>query len=251
MRLRTDASKTVIVCALKEECAAVEAGLSSDFRHRFELIRAGVGPVSAARAAKELASRKHPPELIVSTGFCGGLADDLKVGDVVVGSEIMGTHEPHPAVSEIDSFTTRRNAGGGLEQFVCEVLHCRGIKPYLARMICAENAVTTAAQKRELGKKFCAQAVDMESHAFVSNVDSTRTRVIFMRAVSDAVSDELPAEVGEFLNEQGNVRLGKITRFVLKNPSNIKRLMELKKRSDIAAKALTDAWRAIRDIHFE
>lgn len=251
MKAPSDASKIVIICALKEECAAVEAGLSPEFRDRFELIRAGVGPISAARIAKELAAREHPPELIVSTGFCGGLADDLKVGDVVVGSEIMGTHEPHPPVSEIDSFTTRRNAGGGFEQFVCEVLHRQGIKPYLARLICTDDAVVTSEQKRALAKDFCVQAVDMESYALVSNSDSTHTRVIFMRAVSDAVNDELPAEVGEFLNEQGNVRLGKITRFVLKKPSNIKRLMELKKRSDIAAKSLTDAWRAIQDIRFE
>src|SRR5438477_186309 len=128
MKPSTDEPKIVIVCALREEFAAVEAGLGADYRERFELIRAGVGPVSAA------------------------------------------------------------------------------------------------------------------------GVDPSRTRVSVLRTVSDAVTDELPAEVGQFLNEQGDVRVGNITRFIVKRPSNIMRLMELKKRSDIAAKALLVAWNAIRDL---
>src|SRR5438128_618124 len=81
--------KIAIVCALKEEYTAVAAGLGADWRERFELVRAGVGPESAARVAKEFAARAEPPTWVISTGFCGGLSESLNVGDIVVSSEIV------------------------------------------------------------------------------------------------------------------------------------------------------------------
>lgn len=47
------------------------------------LVRAGVGKVKAKEATERIIEEFHP-ELIISAGFCGGLMEDIKVGDVVV-----------------------------------------------------------------------------------------------------------------------------------------------------------------------
>jgi len=222
---------------MKEEAAAVIAGLGTSNHERFELIRAGVGPNAAARVAKELAARSAPPQWIVSTGFCGGLSDSLRVGDAIISSEIA------------DAESGQVYAGTGSTALV-ERLRC-GVHAEFGRTVCTRHAVFLPAEKRALGQRCTAIAVDMESRALADHVDGSTTRVIAMRTVSDAVTDELPREVGEFLTESGDVQIGKIALFVLKNPFNIGRLMELKKRSDIAAKSLADMWRAVRDIRFE
>jgi nucleoside phosphorylase len=238
--------KIAVVCAMREELSAVKAGLGADAK-RFELIQAGIGPRAAARVAKELAARANPPALIVSTGFCGGLVDELKVGDLVVGSEIfamLSTEEPNAFIA-----TKGIESGGGFEEIVYDLLRRNRMKPHKTRMMCSDQAITEESQKRDIARGGV-QTVDMESYwlAWNSYYGHAKAKVIFMRAVSDAVTDRLPAEVADFLDERGKVRVGKITRFVLKRPANIARLMSLKKRADKAAASLTLAWRALREM---
>ena len=84
----------------------------------------------------------------------------------------------------------------------------------------------------------------MESYA-VAQAAAGRCPVFALRAVSDAVTDALPPEVAGFLDANGDVRMGKVTRFMLGGPRNIRTLMELKSRSDKAAASLTAAWKAV------
>lgn len=233
--------KIAVVCALKEELAAVKAGLGGEAA-RFELIQAGVGPKSAARVAEELAAREQPPEVVVSTGFCGGLVDELNVGDIVVAHEVRAGEPPAPQNSD------RAKA---LIEIVSAALGKTKLRWKCGAMVCAENAVFKSKDKRVLGEKTGALAVDMESFALAANLDSARTALIAIRAVSDSVDDELPPEVAEFLDESGNVRAGKVTRFIFKRPKNFTRLLALKKRADSAAASLTEAWRALAKLDFE
>ena len=230
--------KIVVVCAMKEEYAAVQAGLGANAGARFEVIRAGVGPVSAARVARELAARAEPPDVVISTGFCGGLIDELKVGDIVVGGDVEYTESISCASDRPDCADAAEFA-----RTLESSLKLKCARVFWGKTICSKDAVATVGAKRRLGQR--ASVVDMESYALATQCNS---RVVFVRVVSDSVTDELPAEVGEFLDAAGNVRAGSIARFIIKKPTNFLRLMELKKRSDIAAKALTEAWRAIRDM---
>ncbi len=244
MKPLIDAPTIAIVCALKEEFAAVEAGLGPNYRERFELIRAGVGSLSAARVAQELARRETPPYIIISTGFCGGLVDALKVGDVVVGYEIENALPlPRPDFESVSHDPLAAKCALSFE----DALKRQNVRAFRGKTVCSEVAVSSIEEKRKLGDAG-ALAVDMESFALVSHFAGC---VLFVRVVSDSVDDELPKEVGEFIDAAGNIRAGKIARFIVKNPSNILRLMELKKRSDIAAKALTEAWRILRDLSFD
>src|SRR5262245_42046277 len=80
-------NKIVILTALREELAAVVAGLPKGAQ-QFEVIRGGIGPDSAARSAGEL-FKTGTPQLLCSTGFCGGIADGLAVGDIVLATAIV------------------------------------------------------------------------------------------------------------------------------------------------------------------
>jgi nucleoside phosphorylase len=218
-----------IVAALRDELQAVSTAIPPAELHRARLIRSGVGPESAARAVAEANVPKWGR--ICSTGFCGGLADGLNVGDIVVATEIL--HGGSDKRIAIDAATVKR---------AVEALQSAGMKFHVGPLVSVPLPVFRCDDKRALGQKTQAAAVDMESYAIAAPGGASP---FVLRVISDAVTDELPAEVSEFLDADGNVRAGKITKFIIKRPANIARLMELKKRSDTAAAALTTAWKAV------
>ncbi len=128
------------------------------------------------------------------------------MGDIVVGSEIIGVHKhaiPHIDVERGDGFEisrtlTRRIVGKDFDQIVLEKLSSNA---HRTKMVCTADAVFSTDAKRTLGKNSNAQTVDMESYALIASCVSP-IRVMFLRVVSDAVTDELPPEVGEFLTEK-------------------------------------------------
>ncbi|MDD2856981.1 MAG: hypothetical protein PHU01_15805, partial [Desulfuromonadaceae bacterium] len=59
----------------------------SCYGNEIYLIQSGMGFDNAARAA-EITIEACKPELIISTGFCGAISDNLKTGDIVVAKTI-------------------------------------------------------------------------------------------------------------------------------------------------------------------
>jgi nucleoside phosphorylase len=230
------ASKTVILTALREELHAVAAGLPKG-APGFDVIRGGIGPDSAARAAAALFTNPEAPKLVCSTGFCGGIADGLAVGDLVVAT----------AIVEGDAQRRERiDVAPELLKRVTDALKSAGIGFHSGVLVSVRDPVLQTSAKRALGRANAALAVDMESYAIADAVRAQPgTAFLAMRVVSDAVGDELPPEVAEFLDAEGKVRTTVVARFVLRSPANMKKLWELKGRSDKASKTLTAAWKAV------
>jgi adenosylhomocysteine nucleosidase len=230
-----NSSGVVIVCALPLESAAILAGLG---RAGFiDVIAAGMGPHSAGALAREIANRKPKPELVLSAGFCGALQDDLNVGDTVICDEIIDADSAatlsHPRAAECAQvFQNRLSESGTAVR--------RGV------LLGTSTPVFSSAQKRALGQRFKALAVDMESVALARELHAQRIPVLVVRAVSDAAGDELPPETGEFLTPAGQPRTLRILRYLLGGPSKFKTLLLLKRHSDAAAKTLTTVFTTLR-----
>merc|ERR1719277_1421368 len=47
------------------------------------LVRCGIGKVASASVATAVAL-KYKPHCIINTGVCGGLKDDMKIGDIIL-----------------------------------------------------------------------------------------------------------------------------------------------------------------------
>jgi nucleoside phosphorylase len=220
----------VIFTALKEEFAAVQAAIPDSDRSLVRIIRAGVGWDSAMRATSAVLN-DGCPRWICFSGFCGGLADGLAVGDVVLSSALQ---EAEFGVVNVDE---------KILAALQSALQKSGMKFQAGRIACARRAVISEKDKRELGRTSQSIAVDMESFA-VAKAAAGKCPCFALRAVSDAVTDALPPEVAGFLDKDGGVRMGKVTRFMLGGVNNIKILMELKSRSEKACASLTAAWKA-------
>lgn len=86
--------KTAIIFALFYEIRPLARKLGIHFfkgiasqiildHNNIALVRAGVGKVRAKEATERII-KDFSPELLISAGFCGGLIEELRVGDVVV-----------------------------------------------------------------------------------------------------------------------------------------------------------------------
>ena len=220
--------RLAVLTALPDELSAVAAAQPPKDAL---LVRGGMGFEAALQATHKLLAAPHPPELICTTGLCGGLQDGLEVGDIVLATLLATDDQPQTyAVAPTDKLRA--------------ALEAAGIRLLCATCVSVRQPVLTSAHKRQLGAQVRAAAVDTESYA-IAGAAGTRAQVICLRVVSDSVTDELPAQVLEFLDPQGNVRMAKVARYVLGGPAHVETLRQLKRRRDKALANLTAAWKVV------
>src|SRR5665647_940804 len=95
--------KIAVITAMRGEYKAVAACFTSvgvaclgkvasarysTAEHEYIIVAAGIGFDNAARAA-EMLIREESPDLLISTGFCGGIDPELQVGDIVVAQRVV------------------------------------------------------------------------------------------------------------------------------------------------------------------
>lgn len=224
-----------IVCALPMElapflsrCEKVRnySGGAFTFRGgRYDKIRivvaeAGVGFERARRATQAL-REAHTPKWILACGFCGALRDGVALGDVVVANSIVDVHGQEITVDlKLSSDPAR--------------------KLHVGRLLTADHMVREVAEKRSLGERFQAAAVDMETLAVAQVCRDTQTRFMAVRTVSDDLSADLPPEVLSVTGSTGNVRIGATLGALWNRPSSLKDMWRLREQAQLAADRLAD-----------
>jgi adenosylhomocysteine nucleosidase len=127
----------------------------------------GVGTAAAGKIARAVLAA-HQPQLVICTGFAGGLDPRLKVGDLVVATN----HSSSMLVEESRSLLP---AGS-----ICGVLTTR------------QSAAESAGEKQRIATCTGAAAVDMETEAIADVCAAAAVPLLAVRAISDAAADPLP-----------------------------------------------------------
>jgi adenosylhomocysteine nucleosidase len=185
---------------------------------RIAFARCGMGRKGAADATRLLIDG-HRPKLILSVGFAGGLRDDVKRFDFVHPDTLV-TEDAEPvaiAPSLPPSESPRIHVG---------------------RLLTVDRIVRTAAEKRELGSRFGALAVDMETAAVRQEAHAAKVPFVGLRIISDDVSTELPPEVLSVVGSTGALRLGAALASVWKRPSSVKEMWSLRESAQESADRL-------------
>ena len=159
--------------------------------HTLVLTRCGIGKVNAALGATELI-RRYRPGCVISTGVAGGIDPQLRVGDVVVGRQVVhhdvwcgegcawGQVQGLPLYFEGDgrllhlalSLNGEEHGGGGLIR---------------AGLICTgDRFITDPAELTAIKARFPqGLAVDMESAALAQVCHVYATPFLSFRIISD------------------------------------------------------------------
>ncbi len=182
------------------------------------LVESGVGMVNAAAAATGALHRYGPDDVVlVSAGSAGGLAADVRVGDVVVGTEVVNvaadarafgyvlgqvpgmpaTYAPDQALaqalaaSRVDGIRVREGAMGAGEEFVTEQLAHR-LRDDFPQLVSVDMETAAVAQTaHNYGARFaaCRAVSDLcapDSTEFDTHIDDAAGRSA--RVVIDALA---------------------------------------------------------------
>ena len=158
---------------------------------------------------------------ILSIGICGALCPELKVGDVVVASEIV---TPGGVVATNPSWT---------RDLVSRIPHA------LVASMAGVNAVSAErADKADLRAATQARTVDMESHVAARMAVAHGLPFAALRVVSDGAHRTLPHAARIALHPTGNVDRLAVLRSVLRAPLQIPPLIRTAWEAEIAFAAL-------------
>jgi adenosylhomocysteine nucleosidase len=217
----------MLICfALKEEAAPFRSGL----RHGrpVSILLTGIGRQNAGKSLREFLATDSP-ELVLTCGFAGGLNPDLKLGDVVF--------EIHSRGSRRES--AQNKSGEDLEPTYvgcCETLMAAGAKP--VKFFCADRIATTVAEKKRLRDETGADAVEMESAAIHAVCAERGIPCATVRVISDTADEDLPLDFNALAKPDKSLDFGKLAWAIAKSPGKICALMELQKKTRIAAEQL-------------
>ena len=190
------------------------------------IVESGVGAAAAARATKA-AIEFYRPKWIVSAGFAGALADELRRGHVLMADTVATEAGEQLAV------------GIKLEPHVLAA--SKGL--HVGRLVTVDRLIRHPGERRALAERTAALACDMETFGVAQACRDAGTRLLSVRIVSDAVDDELPREIEHLLSQKSLAgKIGAAAGAVMHRFSAAKDLWNLRedalKASDRLAKFL-------------
>lgn len=107
-------------------------------------------------------------------GFCGGLAESVGVGDLVLPTMCLSLNADPIELEELHLILKSPK------------------KVHDGALVTVEKLIRTRNEKLELHRQTKAVAVDMETHAFATSAIAKGLSVIALKAVADALGDDLP-----------------------------------------------------------
>jgi adenosylhomocysteine nucleosidase len=176
----------------------------------------GAGPKHAAEAV-DVARPKLNGAMyaVVSTGFCGGLDPQMKVGDVFVATGIQVGAEVAPVLTPQ---STRKHFTGTL--------------------ISMDRVAQTAEEKRDLCRSG-ASAVEMEAAGVLSRMREWGMPFYCVRSVTDMANESFRMDFNAVRNKDGRFSTLRILAAAIASPGAIgPELIELRKRCAVAARSL-------------
>lgn len=185
------------------------------------VVLTGVGGVRAMNVTRA-ALAQWQPDVCVAAGLAGSLRREHEVGEVCASRDIM----------ELESGRTIA-ADGGL---IAVAEKCGAV--VIERLLTSSTMVLTAEGKSRLGKM--AEAVEMESFAVASEAAANGIPFVAIRAISDAVDEDLPMNFEELLDETGNVSKAKAASALARMPQKLPAILRLGRQSKAAAAKLAN-----------
>ncbi|MFZ3200473.1 MAG: hypothetical protein WA175_04915 [Candidatus Acidiferrales bacterium] len=186
----------------------------------------GVGPARAGAATRELMRGDAGPfSFCVSSGLAGALRPAYRVGQVLVARSVF-SETPPAGVADRELQSS--------EALISFAAECGAT--LVDRFYTAGHVVAKAEEKRHLGET--ADAVEMESFDILYEAHAFGIPAVAIRAVSDAVGEDLPLDMAGILNSEGQVSVPRVLGQVARHPAALPGLMRLGRQSKAAAESL-------------
>lgn len=177
------------------------------------------------RLERELEAAANGVHGIISIGLCGALADGLRPGDWVVGTEVLLNQGPR-----------LRGDERGFRWAAALIKHLPNARrgPILG----SDTMITDPEAKRLAHQATGALAVDMESHIAAAVAARHNLPFVVARVVSDAADRGLPKAAQAGMAADGRMDLGAVLRSLAADPFQLPALIRTGLEAETAFRAL-------------
>jgi nucleoside phosphorylase len=182
-------------------------------------LETGLGADRAAKAIRWVLDN-FEPRLVVVAGFAGALSSTLKVGDVLLASEVV-----EPGEDELHWHTAVPAELGDLP---------------VGRLVTVKQLVATTGEKQSLAGQTDAVMVDMESAAIAEACQEWNVPCAVVRVISDTAATALSPRLVKLLSG-GRASPWRVLATVLRSPPSIIELWRLARDTRLAARRLSAA----------
>jgi purine-nucleoside phosphorylase len=159
----------------------------------------------------------NKPNVIVSSGFCGGTSDELKPCDLVIAENFS------------DKELTKR-AREILEEVVT------------GRIFSADRVIDPAADRYGIGREQGAAAIDMETATIARLCADFAVPMLALRVISDSPAAPFPAPPEVLFDvETQRTKLTSLFGHLARNPKAVAQLADFSKRITLVKTKLADA----------
>jgi len=156
----------------------------------------------------------------ISSGLAGGLRGEHRPGDVLAAKEVHATNRKKVIPSDPALLGLARACGAKVVDAFYSV----------------DRVLARSSEKSELGAK--ADAVEMESGDIMLEAVAFGAKVIAIRAISDAVEEDLPLDFNRVISESGDLSITKVLAQAAFHPASIPKLIRFGWQSRSAAEKL-------------
>ena len=183
----------------------------------------GAGPRLASQAvevairavtAAELSSSKL--DAVISTGYCGALDPSLRECQIVVPNQLL----------DLETYET----------FECSPVDSDA--QFVSGIMVSQDRIASYAADKEALRSHSAVAIDMEGAGIAARAKRAGLPFYCIKVVSDRADESFPVDINAMRNEDGRIARVKIGVHALTHPGLVPQLLQWKRRTGNAAKAL-------------
>lgn len=209
-----------ITFALRTESAEFAAQLRKEKIDDRQIIiwHTGVGQKHCQLRMNEFFEAERP-DFLISSGFAGGVREDLQVGDLILANNFSDQQLLAKAQQVLTSY-----------------------KVEAVKIFTSATIINSIADRNEIARTNNAAAVDMETAVIASACATHGVPMLSLRVITDSLQEPLPAPPTVLFNiEQQRTGLGKLIAHLLRHPVAIWRLLRFGRRIAGARAILANA----------
>ena len=189
------------------------------------LVTSGMGLKRAAQAARALIAAINP-QLLVSVGVAGAVNADLEIGDVVAARDTCLLENGMPG-----RFQPLAILSDAARQAIVQALQPRGASLYDGTTVSTYGSQFVQRQSEELANP----VLEMETEGIARVAAEQGIPLLSLRAISDGPRAPIPFNLETMVDEQYNLRTGRIIKTILGHPQIVPQLLRMGRNTRLAA----------------
>lgn len=168
---------------------------------KYILVRSGVGKVNAARTTQILID-KFDIEYIINTGSAGALNNNLKIGDIVIGTEFIQHDFDVTAFGREKGYIPETGKVFKSDENIikkCDNIKIENIKIIKGVITSGDIFCTDIKMKEKIREKFKSDCIEMEGAAIAQVCYLNKIPFIVIRSISDIPNGNNELDFNQYL----------------------------------------------------